>query len=158
MPLDDEAWQRRAEALHKACGLSLADDEWSLTWVDADGMHFLNRDYRGVDRPTDVLAFALEEAEGPPLPGGGRLLGDVVVAVDVAASQAEARGHDVEAELALLMVHGLLHLLGEDHDTPARKARMWRRQAELLAALGVPPIAYGDEEPPTRSRASRARS
>jgi probable rRNA maturation factor len=157
-PLDDEAWQQRADALHVACGLSLSDDEWSLTWVDAAGIHALNRDYRAVDRPTDVLAFALEEAEGPALPGGGRLLGDVVIAVDIAAAQAATRGHALEAELALLMVHGLLHLLGEDHDTPSRKARMWRRQAALLEGLGVPPIDYGDEAPAGPRRPKRPRS
>jgi probable rRNA maturation factor len=158
LPLDEAVWQQRADALHVACGLSLSDDEWSLTWVDAAGIHTLNRDYRAVDRPTDVLAFALEEAEGPALPGGGRLLGDVVVAVDIAAAQAEARGHGLEAELTLLMVHGLLHLLGEDHDTPSRKARMWRRQAALLEALGVPPIDYGDEEPARPRRQKTPRS
>ncbi|MEB3328175.1 MAG: rRNA maturation RNase YbeY [Candidatus Sericytochromatia bacterium] len=157
-PLDQETWQRRAEALHLAAGLSLTGDEWSLTWVDAASIHALNREYRAVDRPTDVLAFALEEAEGPALPGGGRLLGDVVVAVDVAAAQAEARGHTLADELALLMVHGLLHLLGEDHDTPARKARMWRRQGALLEALGVPPLDYGDAEPARLRRTPRRRS
>lgn len=133
--LDEEAWLLRLEKLHAACGLG-AHAEWGLTWVDAAGIHALNLQYRGVDAPTDVLAFALEEG-GDPLPGPeGRLLGDVIVAVDVADSQAAARGHDLQAELALLAVHGLLHLMGEDHDTPERKARMWERQAALLRELG----------------------
>jgi probable rRNA maturation factor len=89
-----------------------------------------------VDSATDVLAFALEEAPDLVTGGAGRVLGDVVVAVDVAMQQADARGHDLDAELALLAVHGLLHLLGEDHDTPARKAQMWARQAQLLRGLG----------------------
>lgn len=150
-PLDLELWQERAERLHQACGLSLDADEWSLSFIDAAAMQELNRTYRGVDRPTDVLAFSQEEGDGPDLPLPGRLLGDVVVAVDVACAQAEARGHAADAELALLVAHGLLHLLGEDHDTAPRKARMWRRQGELLALLGMPAVSYGDENATRRA-------
>lgn len=134
-PLDEAVWLAILEKLHAACGLDPLD-EWGLTWVDAEGIQALNQQYRGVDAPTDVLAFALEEAQEVLSAPEGRLLGDVIVAVDVATRQAAARGHDLEAELALLSVHGLLHLLGEDHDTPARKARMWERQATLLRELG----------------------
>lgn len=156
MALDASHWQSLAEALHEACGLS-PEDEWSLSWVSREAIQSLNRDYRGVDAPTDVLAFSLEEGEEAwPSPMPGRMLGDVVVAVEVAAEQAARRGHGLDAELALLMVHGLLHLLGEDHDTPTRKTRMWQRQAELLTQIGFPePISVDD--PPAQKPASRRR-
>jgi probable rRNA maturation factor len=148
-PLDLARWYERALATHRACGLDPERDEWSLTFVDDAAIHMLNREYRQVDRPTDVLSFALEEGEGAKLPPGApRMLGDVVVSVETARRQAAERGHDEEAELGLLLVHGLLHLLGEDHDTAARKKKMWARQAELLAALGLEVRDYGDGEAP----------
>ena len=144
--LDEAFWLERLEHLHAACDLS-PDDEWGLTWVDAAAIRVLNREYRAVDAATDVLAFALEEAPDVVTQVAGRVLGDVVVAVDVAMQQAAMRGHDLEAELALLVVHGLLHLLGEDHDTPERKARMWARQAQLLRGLGFDgPAVMAPEE------------
>jgi probable rRNA maturation factor len=74
------------------------------------------------------------------------LLGDVIVSAETAQRQAAERGHPVEAEIALLITHGLLHLLGEDHDTPENKAHMWARQADVLDHLGHRVASYGDEE------------
>lgn len=151
-------WYERALAVHRACGLDPEKDEWSLTFVDEDAIHQLNKEYREADRPTDVLSFALEEAGGPPPPPGApRMLGDVVIAVPVALRQAEERGHTADAELGLLLVHGLLHLLGFDHDTPARKKKMWARQGELLAGLGLQVMDYGDGAVPARLGEQRAR-
>lgn len=93
----------------------------------------LNRAYRGVDRATDVLSFPFGES----LPDGGQYLGDVAIAVPVAQAQAAAAGHSLEAELVLLAVHGILHLLGYDHAQAGEKARMWAAQAQLLEQLGV---------------------
>ncbi len=99
----------------------------------------LNRRFRGVDRPTDVLSFA-DDTRGPYAGGGGRFphyLGDVVISIDRARAQAAAAGGELVQELQLLTVHGILHLLGFDHADPAGKAEMWAAQAGILAALGV---------------------
>lgn len=157
-PLDMARWYERALTLHRACDLSPERDEWSLTFVDDATIHQLNREYRQVDRPTDVLSFALEEAGGPkPPPDAPRMLGDVVISVETALRQAEERGHADEAELGLLMAHGLLHLLGFDHDTAARKKKMWARQAELLAVLGFEVKDFGDGGPAAAAPVARPR-
>lgn len=162
-PLDMARWYERALTIHRACGLNPERDEWSVTFVDDATIHQLNREYRDADKPTDVLSFALEEAGGPPPPPGApRMLGDVVISVESALRQAEERGHADEAELGLLLCHGLLHLLGEDHDTPARKKKMWARQAELLEKLGLEVKDFGDgpavaPTPPPRLGEERAR-
>lgn len=96
----------------------------------------LNRAYLNHDHPTDVLAFP--QPQGSPSPGP-HLLGDVVISVDTAARQAKAHGHSLNQELALLLIHGLLHLLGYDDSTPAARRRMWSTQARLLAISATPP-------------------
>jgi len=90
----------------------------------------LNRRYRGEDFPTDVLAFPQGEGGGPP--GHPGLLGDVVISVETAARQAARAGHSLEREAALLLIHGILHLLGHDHATAAERRRMWAIQRRLL--------------------------
>ena len=104
------------------------DREVSLLMTDDREVHALNRHYRGKDRPTDVLAFALDDA-GDADAGIGPL-GDVVVSVERARAQARSRRTTVDAELELLVVHGTLHLLGYDHDEPeaARSMRNRTRQ------------------------------
>lgn len=97
----------------------------------------MNRDYRGYDKPTDVLSFAQEETaqDAPPppaLPGQPLLLGDVVISVETAARQAETHSVSLERELALLTVHGILHLLGYEDETEAGAARMREREHEIL--------------------------
>lgn len=93
----------------------------------------LNRDYRGVDAPTDVLAFPMREGRFGRL--SPELLGDVVISAETAARQAGAG--ELRAELALLLVHGILHLVGYDHPTATARRRMWRKQRALLLAVGV---------------------
>jgi probable rRNA maturation factor len=101
--------------------------------VDDADIAALNRTYRGVMGPTDVLAFPMTEGRfGKITPD---CLGDVVISAETALRQ--ARGGDVRAECALLLVHGILHLFGYDHGTPRRRQRMWKRQAAVLAACGV---------------------
>lgn len=97
----------------------------------------LNRRYRGIDAPTDVLSFP---ADAPPvdLPGEPVYLGDLVIGHPYASAQAQREGHALGDSLVLLVVHGTLHLLGFDHDIPSRKAAMWAAQADALTALGVP--------------------
>ncbi|SFU93563.1 rRNA maturation RNase YbeY [Alicyclobacillus macrosporangiidus] len=112
--------------------------EVSVSFVSDEEIHELNRQYRGVDRPTDVLSFALQEGE--PMPGGDDdlpLLGDVVVSVPTAVRQAEAYGHSVRREVAFLLVHGFLHLLGYDHPDEASEQDMMQRQERVLTGLGL---------------------
>ena len=109
-------------------------------------MQALNQQYRGIDGPTDVLAFAAQEGELMVLaPDAPRELGDVVISLETARRQAEALGHSLDAELALLVVHGCLHLVGHDHDEQSAQAYMWLRQAAILAGCGYPDV--GAERP-----------
>lgn len=101
----------------------------------------LNRAYLGVDAPTDVLSFAAGETDPR---SGAPYLGDVIISVPRAARQARAAGHKTGAELQLLVVHGVLHLLGHDHARPAQKKRMWAAQAEILSTLGLAGIRIVD--------------
>jgi probable rRNA maturation factor len=111
------------------------DAEISLAFVDNPTIHQLNRRYLGHDEPTDVLSFPLSE------PGAHKLSGELVVGVDVAREQAAGRGHDVGAELALYVIHGLLHLCGYDDGTEAGAAQMRERERHYLRALALPDVA-----------------
>ena len=93
----------------------------------------LNRVFREVDAPTDVLSFATDEHPRPDT----LYLGDVVISYMQAREQARAGGHPVEAELQLLVVHGVLHLLGHDHYTEAEQNVMWKAQAAVLKKIGA---------------------
>lgn len=106
--------------------------EVSLVLVDDDFIRRLNLTYRQQDQPTDVLSFAQEEEPR----AGECLLGDVVISVDTAARQAQEQGHPLGQELAMLAVHGTLHLLGWHDRTPRERSRMLARQAQVLAAAG----------------------
>lgn len=96
----------------------------------------LNRQFRGIDLPTDILSFPAEMPD---------YLGDLVLAYPYAAAQAEHEGHALGDSLALLVVHGTLHLLGYDHDTTENRAAMWAAQAQALTALGIAPEIAPDE-------------
>ncbi len=96
----------------------------------------LNRTYRGIDAPTDVLAFGSERVDGFVTPSSAvRYLGDVIISLPRAEAQARDVGHSVAAELRLLTVHGVLHLLGHDHAESEEKAAMWLAQGEILREL-----------------------
>jgi probable rRNA maturation factor len=109
----------------------------TLVITDDRAIQNLNRDFLGIDTPTDVLAFSAREDGGPFIasPEAGGYLGDVIVSYPRAVVQAAEQGHPVEQELNLLVVHGLLHLLGYDHATEEEKALMWARQETILTAL-----------------------
>ena len=118
--------------------------EISVLLVDNETIRSLNRDYRAKDSATDVLSFPMEEAmDGEPEPvviGGPteRLLGDLVISVEMAVAQAAEYGHSVERELAFLSVHGLLHLLGYDHEPDVEaEAVMQAEEKRILSALGI---------------------
>lgn len=110
--------------------------EISLTLVGDGFMRELNRAWRGVDEPTDVLAFPLEEGKDLRLPPGmPRLLGDVVVSLDTARRQAVRASLPVEEEVARLVTHGVLHLLGYDHSTRREREEMRAKEKEVLDML-----------------------
>ena len=102
-------------------------------------LHELNRQWMDVDAPTDVLSFPSDEIDPET---GNRYLGDIVLSVERAAEQAGAAGHSVEAEIQLLIVHGVLHLLGHDHAEAEDKTRMWNAQGEILAQLGIGDLGF----------------
>ena len=116
--------------------LRLPDAELSLVLCSDAVIHALNREWRGRDRPTDVLSFAQGEGEGGA-PAG--LLGDVVISVDTARRQAAERGETLARECDRLLIHGLLHLLGYDHERSVSEARRMRaRERALGRALATP--------------------
>lgn len=136
-----EATVRRVaeRALHLA-GADLGEDvEVSVTLVDNDTIHQLNREHRGVDKPTDVLSFSQLEGEDEiEVPEGETLpLGDIVISLERCQEQAEDYGHSFDRELGFLVAHGMLHLLGYDHQTPEDEAAMMAKTEEILGELGL---------------------
>lgn len=113
--------------------------EVSLLFVDDDYIQGLNAQYRGIDRATDVLSFAFNEGEEPDIIGGPEesLLGDIIISLDTAGRQANEYGHSLEREVAYLTVHGMLHLLGYDHEEAQDKQKMREREEYILALLGI---------------------
>jgi probable rRNA maturation factor len=134
--LDRRPLVRAAERLLTELGL--ADRELSVLLTDDTHMRALNRDHRGKDRPTDVLSFSQLEGEGGGL--HPELLGDVVISLSSARRQARARGATLRQELLALLVHGVLHLAGFEHEGvgPARARAMRAEQARLVALLSGP--------------------
>ncbi len=137
----EEAWLvAAAQATLHACGRD--GQALSVLVVDDDELRRFNRIYRQQDTATDVLSFAVQE--GSPLSQEipealtaelDAELGDLMLAFPYASRQSERYGHSLAAELQLLVVHGTLHLIGYDHDTPARQEEMWRKQSEILNSL-----------------------
>ncbi len=125
--------------------------EISLTFVDNTEIHRLNKEFRQMDRPTDVLSFPLidfqtpadydmleaEDAEGFHPETGELMLGDIVISVERAKEQAEEFGHDLKREIAFLIAHSMLHLLGYDHMVPEEAKVMEEKQEAALTALGI---------------------
>ncbi len=103
--------------------------ELTVVVTGAAQLRKLNRQFRHIDKPTDVLSFGNDQPAA--------YLGDVIISYPTARAQANARGHPVDAELRLLVVHGVLHLLGHDHDTRTEKAVMWQAQREILQSMGA---------------------
>ena len=133
----DEGWVRRiAQTVLKAEGVA-PPYEVSLVFTDSEAVKQLNRDYRGVDEPTDVLAFYMLPQKGADSsfalpPDGVTRLGEVIISYPQAAEQAKEQGHSPEKELALLIIHGIFHLLGYDHEEPEEESKMRERERELL--------------------------
>jgi probable rRNA maturation factor len=131
-----------AAALRTAVTLTLRHEkhkppaEVTLLLADDDQLQSLNKEYRGINAPTDVLSFEAGETM-PGMKEDEAYLGDIVISVPTAERQAKLGGHSLKAELQLLAVHGALHLLGYDHEEPEEKDRMWWVQASILAQLGA---------------------
>ena len=114
--------------------------EVSVTLTNNEYIHTLNKQYRGIDRPTDVLSFALNESEEPDVEDGPdvNVLGDLVISVERAKEQAADYGHSVKREIAFLTVHGLLHLLGYDQMEEEDRIEMEAEQRFVMEKLGIP--------------------
>lgn len=137
--------QRLMDALNVVAKLHdiSEDTEIDVTIVDDEEIHAINRDYRGIDRPTDVISFALddelEDSDEPELLDGPEehLLGDIIISAETAQRQGEEFGHGLEREILYLGVHSLLHLLGYDHIDPEDKKLMRSKEEEALRVLNI---------------------
>ncbi len=121
--------------------------EVSIVLVEKEEIRGINREFRDKDSVTDVLSFPMLEMEdgsfiNPPqvsdMDGGRVFLGDIVICVPRALEQAASFGHSAEREMAFLTVHGVLHLLGYDHEKPGKEEEMQEKQEQILQALGLP--------------------
>ncbi|MEZ4228493.1 MAG: rRNA maturation RNase YbeY [Polyangiaceae bacterium] len=148
-PLDARRVKRLADHMLRALELESAELSVLLTG-DAE-IHELNRVHRGKDQPTDVLAFALEEVDAGPEDLPFRVLGDVVISLDTAGRQARERRHPLLDEVRFLLAHGLLHLVGFDHQTDAQEAEMDAETRRLVEAAG------GQIRPPKASPTKKKR-
>ena len=118
--------------------LGIEDDvEVSCVLVDDERIHEINREYRHIDRSTDVISFAMEDNDQFYVEGMPRTLGDIFISVDHAKKQAEEYGHSVEREFAFLIAHSMLHLLGYDHMEDEERLVMEKKQREVLEMLGI---------------------
>jgi len=119
-------------------GEGIREGEVSVAFVDNATIHQLNKRYLNHDEPTDVLSFPLSE------PNERRLAGELVIGAEVARAEAAERGHDVAAELALYVIHGLLHLCGYDDKTEEKAKEMRGRERHYLKEVGLPDIASAE--------------
>ena len=115
----------------------LENVSFNVIIVDNDYIHELNKQYRKIDRETDVITFALEDEDTILVPNGERILGDIYISIDKAKAQAEEYGHSLLRELSFLAVHGFYHLLGYDHMTPEEEKIMFTKQEEVLEEYGI---------------------
>ena len=111
------------------------DASFSVIIIDNERIHEINKEYRGIDRPTDVISFALEEDEDYEVKE--RLLGDIYISIDKVYEQAKEYGHSVKRELFFLVTHGFLHLLGYDHMNEEDEKEMFSLQEKILDEYGV---------------------
>jgi len=147
IPVDEETLHLIRTVIAQAAAMEqVSDGEVSVVLVDDATMQQYNAQYRGVDKTTDVLSFSMlegEDGEAEDENDAGaqehmpRLLGDILISMPRVQAQAEEYGHSFRRELGFLVVHGFLHLLGYDHDTPEAEQAMFSRQEQVLASLGL---------------------
>jgi probable rRNA maturation factor len=116
-------------------GEQISEAEISLAFVDNPTIHQLNKRYLNHDKPTDVLSFPMSE------PSAKKLAGELVIGAEVALAEVAGRGHDVQAELTLYVIHGLLHLCGYDDKSDSSAKEMRNRERYYLKTLGLPDIS-----------------
>lgn len=127
---------RAADTVGEIYGV--ANGELSITLTDDEHIHALNKKFRGIDRPTDVLSFAFRESDEPEIFGANfEILGDVIISLERAKLQAEEFGHSYLREIIFLEVHGLLHLLGYDHIDEEERREMESEQNFVMNKLGI---------------------
>jgi len=136
VPLDRGRLREIARAV--LAGENIGDYEISLAFVDNTTIHRLNKQFLDHDEPTDVLSFPLSDR------GAKKLAGELVIGVEVALEQVKSRGHDVQAELALYVIHGLLHLCGYDDKKALHAKEMRKRERHYLQEMGLPDIAESE--------------
>ncbi len=115
----------------------LDNTSFNIIIVDNNYIHELNKNYRGIDRETDVITFALEDDESLVVGSDERILGDIYISIDKARSQAEEYGHSFMREICFLAVHGFYHLLGYDHMNEEDEKVMFGKQEEVLSDCGI---------------------
>ena len=125
--------EQAAQATFQHQGIPI-DSSLSIVVTDDPQMHQLNQQFVGIDSTTDVLSFPAGYMDPDT---NSFYLGDILISYPRAREQATQAGHSVDAELQLLVVHGILHLAGHDHDKDQDKVKMWSAQAEILSNLGV---------------------
>ena len=111
--------------------------EFNVIIIDNERIHEINKTYRGIDRPTDVISFALEDFKDIEYQNNYRLLGDIYISIDKVREQAKEYGHSEKRELSFLAVHGLLHLLGYDHMEKDEEKIMFEKQEMILNGYGI---------------------
>jgi len=149
-----ERRELRRRAMAMLAALQMKDAEVSILITDDAQIQILNRDYRGFDKPTDVLAFSMREGEFASV--SGAVLGDVILSVPTAKRQAKIAKRPLLDEVTMLLAHGILHLLGWDHETKAKDKKMRAETARLEAAALAPAKAAPKAAAKTRKASARA--
>lgn len=111
--------------------------EFNVIIINNEEIHKINKEYRGIDRPTDVISFALEDYKDIKYENDYRVLGDIYISIDKVKEQAKEYGHSEKRELAFLAVHGILHLLGYDHMEKEDEKVMFSKQELILDGYGI---------------------
>lgn len=138
--------QRAIAAATEAVDADVGEAELAIMLTDDSGIRTLNGNWRGIDKPTNVLSFTALQPAAPQKPGDApRMLGDIAIAYETMRREADAEGKPFDHHLSHLAVHGFLHLIGYDHENDADAEAMERLETEILAQLGIPD-PYADRE------------
>jgi probable rRNA maturation factor len=145
-PAAEAVIQRAIAAAAEAVDTHVGDAELAVMLTDDPGIRTLNSNWRGIDKPTNVLSFPALQPEGAPKPGDApRMLGDIAIAYETTRREADAEGKPFEHHLSHLAIHGFLHLIGYDHENDADAEEMESLETEILQQLGIPD-PYVDRE------------